>query len=79
MIVIIQKERDRMEHPNDNKSESEKETSGQESKGGDVNLKRKDNSTLLHIAATKEFTELAELLVDRGADLNAATAKIEVQ
>ena len=40
-------------------------------KGADVNAKTNIGLTSLHAAATKGHTEIAALLLDRGADVNA--------
>ena len=42
--------------------------------GTDVNAKGGDGSTHLHLAAFRSYTEVVELLVAAGADLNAKDA-----
>jgi ankyrin repeat protein len=40
-------------------------------RGADVNAKRNDDTTPLHLAASRGRTEIVKLLLDRGADVNA--------
>ena len=39
--------------------------------GADVNPKSVINTTLLHLAAVRDYKEIAELLITEGADVNA--------
>src|SRR6266700_1255295 len=39
--------------------------------GGDVNQRSENNDTLLHLAASNGYEEIAKLLLAHGADLNA--------
>ena len=41
------------------------------SDGADVNYPRGNNVTLLHEACSKGYSEIAELLISKGADVNA--------